>query len=162
MQYFGAMKAWMVFLVVCIGLVACGEAGRDEQKPVFEDIARQPAGLVIAADSMPIARQDLSAVQITRPVDDTACLSVAITTTAYTHKGRYQISTSWAGIEHITQLTMPRGAEDAVPELVRGDEPYTYIIRFRYGAVDTFYDYYRIAGSQAGIDAKYIKAYVFE
>lgn len=156
------MKHWVYCLFV-IGITACNSPQQDEQKPQLEiaEVVKQPVGTVICADSIAILPQDYSDMALVTGSGRTEFI-VRVKTTEHTHKGTYEIDATWGANANNMQFSMPRGAEDAIPVLRRDIQPYSYIIGFYYGDDTAFNDYYSIKGGKEGLNAKYVKAYLFK
>jgi hypothetical protein len=156
------MKLWLYCLLV-IGVTACNPPKQEGEKPLVTaaEVAKQPPGTVIAADSIAILPQDYTDLKLVAGSGKPTFI-VRVRTTEHMHKGAYSIDAIWGTNANEMQFSMPRGAEDAIPILRRDTQPYSYIIGFYYGNDTTFYDYYSIVGGKNGLGAKYVKAYLFQ
>lgn len=159
--YYTAMKLRAAIFLITIYIAGCNEPNSKQPELTVEEAVKKPVGLVIASDSMKIASTDLSSLRLADIDEKETYFKVAIKTTNYSHKGRYEIATSWYDREMNLQFSMPRGAEDVMPVLVKMPEPYSFLVGFYYGKDTTFYDYYSIKGSLNGVNAGYTKAYSF-
>lgn len=117
-----------------------------------EVVKTQPAGTLLAADSMRFTEDKLN----------NFYFAVKLKTTEYSSKGTYAVEASVGPKEAASKFTMPRGGEEVVPVLKKGNEPFTYIIGFYYNNSNTFYDYYMISADANTIQMKYTKAYAIK
>lgn len=135
-------------------LTACKDQmpENNQVKQIKEIVKTQPAGTIIAADSMRFTEDKLNDFYF----------AVKVTTTEHSDKGTYAVEASVGPKEAASKFTMPRGGEEVVPVLKKGDEPFSYIIGFYYNNDTTFYDYYKIAADASTIQMKYTKAYAIK
>lgn len=150
------MKKIPLFLSILICLYAC-QTERAKEIPEDnvheEEIKPLPPGTVLLADSMRIS-----------DALNERYFCVKLVANEYTRRGTYDVQILYGENDAMTQITFPRGGtERIIPEMKKGEEPYSYIIGFRYGHKDPlFYEYYWVKGAEGKIETKYLKSYSFK
>ncbi len=139
--------ALFVTLVSCC-LLSCNFFGGNPKRPNNSPLL--PSGSVIAADSIPVAEDQLNHTQFTVQVYTTDSLNT------------YEIEANWGYNTAISTIKMPIGGEHFKPLLRRGDSTYSYIIGFHFDKDTIFHDYYEVSARRGQIAMKYIRAYVME
>ena len=149
------MKNLKYFAILTFALIsACKDRSPEQQqiKEIEEVVKTQPAGTLLAVDSMRFTEDELNDFYFV----------VKLKTTEYSAKGTYAVEANVGPKVAASKFTMPRGGEEVVPVLKKGNEPFTYIIGFYYNNNNSFYDYYMISADANTIQMKYTKAYAIK
>ncbi|RYE22757.1 MAG: hypothetical protein EOP51_12430 [Sphingobacteriales bacterium] len=143
------MKHLGTILILAICIAACNSETKQqaENKKLEQIVKTQPAGTIIAADSIPYNKLN------------NFHFAVTVKTTEASDKGTYAIETTMGHNTAASKFTMPRGAENVVPVMHRVADSTAFIIGFYYGSDTTFYDYYQVNAIMDNIEMKYTKAY---
>jgi len=142
------------YLIFLLPLFACCTSNKNEHR---NDVSNRTgnsvpkANTVVASDSMrlPDRLNELY-------------YSVQVIATSESSKGVYEVLVTYGNNDASTQLTMPEAETPIIPEVRRGNEPFSYIIGFHHGTDTSFNDYYYIKAERGKTAMKYLKAYSFK
>jgi len=140
-----AMKQIFVITASALLISGCSENGHKKQAHF-----PQP-GSVVAQASMPVKEDELNH----------STFSVKVIADSEVAKGVYQVDADFGTNYANGKLTLPKGAEDAKPDIRTGNTPYTYIIGFRLEKDTTFYEYFEVMSTKETTKMRYTKAYTF-
>lgn len=141
-------KIALLIIPVSCCLLSCNFFSGNPKRPNNSPLL--PPGSVIAADSTPIADDQLNHTQFTVEVSTTDSLNT------------YDVEAGWGYNTAISTIKMPIGGEHFKPLLRKGDSSYSYIIGFHFDNDTIFHDYYEVTAQRGQIAMKYIRAYVME
>jgi len=152
------MRKHLLFVSACaLAISSCSNTNTTSKNTIANGTSLIP-GSVIAADSEAIKEDNLN--------DFTFSVKIIADSNSNT-KGSYTVQAAYGVDNAEGQLAMPKNAEYLKPLLRKGNEPYTYIVGFKFGNDTTFHDYFeisaaRVAPQRRAIKMEYIKAYTFE
>jgi len=132
-------------------------AACDEQQHHQKDSAIS-AGSMVPKPNTVVASDSI---RIPDPLND-LYYSIEVVAGKESNKGVYEVLVTYGHNDASTQLTMPEADKPIIPEVRRGNEPYSYIIGFHYGTDTTFNDYYYVRAGKGKTIMKYMKAYSFK
>ncbi|MBS1689909.1 MAG: hypothetical protein JSS96_14365 [Bacteroidetes bacterium] len=150
------MRKHLLFVSACaLAISSCGNNNTTSKNTAASTLV---PGSIIAADSEAIKEDNLN--------DFSFSVKIIADSNSNT-KGSYTVQAAYGVDNAEGQLAMPKNAEYLKPLLRKGDEPYTYIVGFKFGNDTTFHDYFeisaaRVAAQRRAIKMEYIKAYTFE
>lgn len=140
----------LLYLLLLL-LAACGNNGTGN----IDHFYAPAAGTVVAADSIPIAEDNLNDMYYT----------VRLTATDSSDRGQYAMDAVYGFNEAQSTIAFPKLTKPIRPA-IRLDTtlPYSYIIGFHYEGEQQFNDYARVSarkvdGLQSQIELRYLKAY---
>jgi len=152
------MRKQLLFVSACaLAISSCSNANNDTKNSPTNNPSLVP-GSIIAADSEAIKEDNLNDFKFSVKI---------IADSGSNTKGSYTVQATYGVDNAEGQLAMPKNAEYLKPILRKGDEPYIYIVGFKFGNDTTFHDYFeisaaRVATQRRAIKMEYIKAYTFE
>ncbi|HEY9178277.1 MAG TPA: hypothetical protein VIN07_11320 [Flavipsychrobacter sp.] len=132
-------------------LAACG----NEDTQDIEHFYAPATGTVVAADSIPIAEDNLNDLYY----------SVRLTATDSSNHGEYKMDAVYGFNEAQSTIVFPKLTKTIRPAIrLDNSIPYSYIIGFYYEGEQQFNDYARVSarrvdGLQSQIELRYLKAY---
>lgn len=135
-----------LFIVLSLGMISCSDSKKDGQGDLLTP------GTVIAEVKE----------QITEDTLNDFTFSLRVTADSNVTAGVYDVEVKFANNFATNAFTMPKGIEDVVPTIRKGNTKYSYIAGFQLAGDTTFYDYFEISASFDAIRMKYIKSYSFE
>ncbi len=118
-----ALVTSALFISSCEGSNKAAEDTKTEIKP----------GTVVASAEMPVTDDSLNN------------FTFSVKVVADSTRGVYDIDADYGPNFAEGQFVMPKGGEDLVPLLKRGNSPNTWVIGFRVAGDTTFYDYFEVS-----------------
>ena len=147
------MKKFVFLAFPFLLLQACSDRHGGISSDSTEQYTPPAPDRIVVQDSMPITKDTLNHFSFSVQV---------ISSPNSASKGAYTVSTAYGFNTAKGEFTMPAGGEHLQPLIKKGTEPYTYIIGFKYGKDNAFYDYFLVSGGDRQIEMKYIKVYSFK
>lgn len=147
------MKYITAVITTTLFLLSCNTDTPQRNTTEAAPASTPPPGTVFLADSMKIP-----------DALNERYFTVKLVANEYTRQGTYDVNIVYGHNNAFTQITFPRGGtKHIIPQMKKGNEPFSFIIGFNYGEDDpTFYEYYWIKGAEEKIETKYLKAYSFQ
>lgn len=144
------MKKLSLFLAISAILAACG----NRQTAQGSNSTRQfpTPGTIVSHSEMPITDDELNHFTF----------SVKVTADSNVGNGIYDIEAALGPNVSTGQFTLPKGAEDARPDIKPGTSPNTFIIGFWMSGDTVFNEYFEVATDKKATLMRYVKSYTFE
>ncbi len=136
-------------LIICLLALLASSCGNG--KPANEQKQFPKPGTVMATAKIPVVGDTLN----------NFMFSIKVVADSQVTQGTYDVDADFGPNFAEGQFTMPKGGEDFIPAVRKGDRPNTFIVGFKMPKDTTFYDYYEVAGSKGQTEMRYIKAYSF-
>ncbi len=145
------MRKTALISFTLVSLAACNnpanKAGNKQDAPKFPK-----SGTIIAQAGMPVTEDSLNHFMF----------SVKVIADSNVSNGIYDVDAEMGPNFATSQITLPKGAEDATPVIRKGALPYTYIIGFKMANDTTFNDLYEVSSDRKATRMRYLKSYTFE
>ncbi len=88
--------------------------------------------------------------------------TIEVVATPRSDKGEYEVLASYGHNDASARITMPEANPPLLPEIRRGNAPYSYIIGFRREKDTSFKEYFQVQATKGKTEMKYLKAYSFQ
>ncbi len=93
-------------------------------------------------------------------LNHTKC-TVKVIADSLIERGVYDVEAGYGPNSASGKFTMPKGGEDLIPILRKGNMPCSFIIGFKVAKDTTFYDYFEVICTRTATRMEYIKGYTF-